>query len=78
MISELLQIRRIVSGGYNTKMKVINANLGMANPMTEEQKKDFLTEDFIANDESKLLTRIEFINEKGESNVIPAGCYFDV
>ena len=54
-------------------MEVVNANPGMANPMTEEERNDFL-----ANDKNKLLARIEFIDEKGEPNIIPAGCYFDV
>jgi hypothetical protein len=72
MMSELMQIRRIVSGGYNTSMKVVNAIPGMANPMTEEERKDFL-----ANGKNKLLARIEFIDEKGEPNIIPAGCYLD-
>ena len=54
-------------------MKVVNANPGMANPMTEEERKDFL-----ANDKNKLLACIEFIDETGEPNIISAGCYFDV
>jgi hypothetical protein len=54
-------------------MKVVNANPGMANPMTEEERKDFM-----ANVENKLLARIEFIYEKGEPNAISAGYYFDV
>jgi hypothetical protein len=54
-------------------MKVVNANPGMANPMTEEESKDFM-----ANDKNKLLARIKFIHEKGEPNIIPTGCYFDV
>ena len=29
MMSELLQIRRIVSGGYNTTMKVVNTTPGI-------------------------------------------------
>ncbi|HXX98981.1 MAG TPA: hypothetical protein VEL11_17950 [Candidatus Bathyarchaeia archaeon] len=52
-------------------MKVINVNPGMANH--QEERKDFM-----ANDENKLLARIEFIDEKGEPNVIPTGYYFDV
>jgi hypothetical protein len=54
-------------------MKVVNVNPGMANAMTEEERKDFM-----ANDENKLLARIEFIDEKGEPNVIPTDYYFDV
>jgi hypothetical protein len=53
-------------------MKVVNANPGMANPMTEEERKDFL-----ANDKNKLLACIEG-KEEGEPNIISAGCYFDV
>jgi hypothetical protein len=45
-----LQIRRIVLGGYNTRMKVVNVNPGMANPMTEEERKDFM-----ANDEKAVI-----------------------
>jgi len=47
-------------------------NPGMANPMTEEERKDFL-----AYDRNRLLARIEFINEKDEPNIIPTGYYFD-
>ena len=54
-------------------MKVLNANPGIANPTTEEERKDFM-----ASDKNKLLVRIEFIDEKGEPNAISAGCYFDV
>jgi hypothetical protein len=73
MMSELLQIRRIVSGGYNTTMKVVNTTPGIGNPMTEEERKDFMP-----NDENKLLARIELIDETGEPNVIPTGYYFDI
>jgi hypothetical protein len=53
-------------------MKGVDVNPGMANPMTEEQRKDFM-----ASNKNKLLARIEFIDEKGEPNAISAGCYFD-
>jgi hypothetical protein len=41
--------------------------------MTEEETKNFLAN----NDKNKLLAHIEFIDEKGEPNVIPTGYYFD-
>jgi hypothetical protein len=51
-------------------MKVVNANPGMGNPMTEEETKNFLAN----NDKNELL---EFIDEKKEPNLIPTGYYFD-
>ena len=51
-------------------MKVVNANPGMANPMTEEETKNFLAN----NDKNELL---ECIDEKREPNLIPTRYYFD-
>ena len=50
-------------------MKIVNTNPGMDVPMTEEET------NFLANN-NKLIASIGFIDEKGEPNVIPTGCYY--
>lgn len=47
-------------------MKMINAFPGMDEPMTEEEVKNFMT-----NNENKLLIRLGIISEREEPNVIP-------
>ena len=56
----------------NRMMKIINAFPGMGEPMTEEETKNFMT-----NNNNNLLIRLGIIDEKGEPNVIPLGYYFD-
>ena len=53
-------------------MKIINAFPGMVEPMTEEETKNFMT-----NNDNSLLIRLGLIDEKGEPNVIPLAYYFD-
>ena len=45
MISDLLQIRRTVTWDCNTNHEIVYENPGMGNPMTEEERKDFLAND---------------------------------
>ena len=71
MMSELLQNKKNRFRELLQMMKVLNANPGIANPTTEEERKDFM-----ASNKNKLLARIEFIDEKGEPNAISVGCYF--
>jgi hypothetical protein len=56
-------------------VKVISAHkepLGGSPPMTEEDVKNFLT-----NNNGRLLIHMGTIDEKGEPNVFPTGYYFD-
>jgi general stress protein 26 len=53
-------------------MKIVHANPGLGEPMTEEETKNFL-----ANDNNNLLVRIAFMDEKGEPNITPTAYYFN-
>jgi hypothetical protein len=53
-------------------MKIVHANPGLGEPMTEEE-----TNNFLANDNNNLLVRIAFMDEKGEPNITPTAYYFN-
>jgi uncharacterized pyridoxamine 5'-phosphate oxidase family protein len=53
-------------------MKIINANPGLGEPLTEEE-----TRNFMANNNNNLLIHLGFIDEEGEPKVIPVVYYFD-
>jgi general stress protein 26 len=53
-------------------MKIINAQPGMSEPMTEDETKNFLT-----NTDNKLLIRVGLIDERGQAKVTPLAYYFD-
>ena len=55
-------------------VRVINAELGVSSPMTEEEARNFMTND---NSNNRLLVHLGMVDEKGEPSVIPTGYYFD-
>jgi nitroimidazol reductase NimA-like FMN-containing flavoprotein (pyridoxamine 5'-phosphate oxidase superfamily) len=55
-------------------VRVIDAEPGVSSPMTEEEARNFMTND---NSNNRLLVHLGMVDEKGEPSVIPTGYYFD-
>jgi hypothetical protein len=55
-------------------VRVIDAEPCVSSPMTEEEGRNFMTND---NSNNRLLVHLGMVDEKGEPSVIPIGYYFD-